>query len=136
MKKASSLFKVLFLLFVFASVSYGAPSFLSGMDATTTYADTTGKSWLGLVFNWFFLVILPAGMIFGFPMLVSKYLKKHITSGNEDEKWKLPFAYLGASALGIIVYLFALFFVSEGLLGGGDKGITLLQAFWRGVAGA
>lgn len=134
--KNKRLFKLLLLLVVLSGVAFASPDFLKGMDDTTKYADTTGKSWLGMFFNWFFFVVLPISMIVGFPMLVSKYLKKHITSGNEDEKWKMPFAYAGASALAIIVYLFALYFVSEGLLGGGDKGISLLQQFWRGVAGA
>lgn len=126
---------ILVLVLIFgANVLFGA-DFLSGMDETTKYADQMGKGWLGIGLNWFLCVVLPSLLVAGLPMLVAKFGKKHIMSGNEDEKWKLYFAYAGAMALGIIVYLFGLYFIAEGLFGGGDKGITLLQTFWKGVAG-
>lgn len=127
--------KVVLLLVFFSTLSWSAPSFLSGVDSATTYADTFGKSTIGVAGKWFLGAILPAFFIVGMPMLVAKFGKKHIMQGNDDEKWKMVMAYLGAIALGIILTMFALFFVGEGLFADGDKGLKVFTDFWKGIFG-
>lgn len=128
-------FKVLVLLVVFATFAWSAPSFLTGVNDVTNYADTFGKSTIGIAGKWFLGLVLPAFFIIGMPMLVAKFGKKHIMSGNEDEKWKLYFAYIGAIALGIVLSMFGIYFIGEGLFGSGDLGLTVFKTFWKGIFG-
>lgn len=127
--------KALIIVVLFSTFAYSEPDFLKGVDDATKYADTFGKGTLGVAGKWFLGLILPAFFIVGMPMLVAKFGKKHIMQGNDDEKWKLYFAYLGAIALGVILSMFGLYFIGEGLFGDGAKGLKVFTEFWKGIFG-